>query len=533
MISSISITQIIPLVSAFFVLWLGFFVWSKNKTSSLNIVFLLFSLSVTGWLFGTFVLFSYGNTDAAIIFWDKVVYSFVIFIPIFLFHFVMIFVGNKKITPMLVLSYFIFFILFLTLAFTNYFIEDVFRYDWGVHAQARIFHHIFLFLFFVYSLEIYRQLVTFYKNATGNKKQQTKFIIVGLLNFSIIGFIGFLPAYSIGVYPFSYLSGILFVSIVGYAITKYNLLNTRILAVNLLITALNIIVFSRIFVSVSREEYIINTVFFVGIFSISLILKKSINKEIEQKIKLEQASKDLKRANIELKRLDKAKSEFISIASHQLRTPLTAIKGYVSLILEGAYGKNTEETDGALNKIFLANDRLIQLVEDLLNITRIESGRLEYHMEDVQIDGILEELEDMFILRTKEKGLELTIKTLDGKAPPVKADRSKLREVISNLIDNAVKYTKEGFIHVSMEKDGSILRVIIEDSGVGISKESLTSLFTKFSRGTDDTKMYTEGTGLGLYVGKNLVESQGGRIYAESDGLGKGSKFIVEMPIVK
>jgi histidine kinase-like protein/phospho-acceptor domain-containing protein len=352
MISSISITQIIPLVSAFFVLWLGFFVWSKNKTSSLNIVFLLFSLSVTGWLFGTFVLFSYGNTDAAIIFWDKVVYSFVIFIPIFLFHFVMIFVGNKKITPMLVLSYFIFFILFLTLAFTNYFIEDVFRYDWGVHAQARIFHHIFLFLFFVYSLEIYRQLVTFYKNATGNKKQQTKFIIVGLLNFSIIGFIGFLPAYSIGVYPFSYLSGILFVSIVGYAITKYNLLNTRILAVNLLITALNIIVFSRIFVSVSREEYIINTVFFVGIFSISLILKKSINKEIEQKIKLEQASKDLKRANIELKRLDKAKSEFISIASHQLRTPLTAIKGYVSLILEGAYGKNTEETDGALNKIF-------------------------------------------------------------------------------------------------------------------------------------------------------------------------------------
>ncbi|MEN8252593.1 MAG: HAMP domain-containing sensor histidine kinase, partial [Patescibacteria group bacterium] len=336
----------------------------------------------------------------------------------------------------------------------------------------------------------------------------------------------------ISVYPFSYLSGIFFVAIVGHAIAKYQLLNVKTFSVNLFIAALNIMVFSRIFSSRNEVETVINILFFCGILGISYMLYESVKKEIEQKEELIKVSKELKRANMELKRLDRAKSEFISIASHQLRTPLTAIKGYISLILEGAYGKDKKKINSALSKIFLANDRLIQLVEDLLNITRIESGRLEYHMEDdVSIADILNELKDMFILRAKEKELELKVRTIDDKSVVVKADKSKLREVISNIIDNAIKYTKEGFVSVSMEKDNHIIRVIVEDSGVGISKESLETLFSKFSRGTDSTKIYTEGTGLGLYVGKSLIESQGGRIYAESEGLDKGSKFIIEMPI--
>ncbi|MEA3323303.1 MAG: HAMP domain-containing sensor histidine kinase [Patescibacteria group bacterium] len=301
---------------------------------------------------------------------------------------------------------------------------------------------------------------------------------------------------------------------------------------DVVIILLGVVAFSGIFISDNITDYIVNTLFFLGILCISYVLKKCLDQEIAKKEEVVKLTKDLDRANIELRRLDRAKSEFISIASHQLRTPLTAIKGYISLILEGAYGTNSPKTEDALNKVFLANERIIQLVEDLLNITRIESGKLEYHyVDDVQVEEVLEELKDLFVLRVKEKNLDFQIEYPKKKLPLIKADRSKLREVISNLIDNAIKYTNKGYVHVSVKHKRKFVRITVEDSGVGISSESLRSLFKKFSRGTDDTKMYTEGTGLGLYVGKSLIESQGGRVYAKSDGIGKGSQFIVEMPV--
>jgi len=318
----------------------------------------------------------------------------------------------------------------------------------------------------------------------------------------------------------------------GYAMTKYNMMNIKLILTKLLVLVLNILAIVAIFTASTPTEYAIKISFAIMVFVLSYFLHKSFDNVADQRKQLEKSTIEIKRANKELKKLDKAKSEFISIASHQLRTPLTAIKGYISLILEGAYGKNSPETETALNKVFLANERIIQLVEDLLNITRIESGRLEYHYDDnIQIEEILETLKDTFILRTKEKNLEFKIQTPDKKLPPIKADKSKLTEVISNLIDNAIKYTKEGYVHVIAQEKRKFIRITIKDSGVGISKDSLKSLFTKFSRGTDNTKLYTEGTGLGLYVGKNLIEEQGGRIYAKSDGPGKGSEFIVEMPI--
>lgn len=301
---------------------------------------------------------------------------------------------------------------------------------------------------------------------------------------------------------------------------------------DILIILLNLVVLGGIFLSNNITEYIANTLFFLGILCISYILKKCLDQEVVEKEEILKLTKDLDRANVELRRLDRAKSEFISIASHQLRTPLTAIKGYISLMLEGAYGSNSSKIEDALNKVFLANERIIQLVEDLLNITRIESGKLEYHYADgVQVEEVLEELKDLFVIRIKEKNLDFQIEYPKEKLPLIKADRSKLREVISNLIDNAIKYTNEGYVHVSVKYKRKFVRITIEDSGVGVSPESLRTLFKKFSRGTDDTKMYTEGTGLGLYVGKSFIESQGGRIYAKSDGIGKGSQFIVEMPV--
>jgi hypothetical protein len=176
------------------------------------------------------------------------------------------------------------------------------------------------------------------------------------------------------------------------------------------------------------------------------MLIRSVKKEIERRDQLQEMSDRLARANDELRKLDNAKSEFISIASHQLRTPLTAIKGFISLILEGSYGKISPEIQDILNKVYASNDRIVQLVENLLNISRIESGRIQYQFEKASIETILKELSDMFFVMTQGRNLTLTFTLPKEKLPLIYMDAPKIREVISNLIDNALKYTEKGGI---------------------------------------------------------------------------------------
>jgi signal transduction histidine kinase len=242
-------------------------------------------------------------------------------------------------------------------------------------------------------------------------------------------------------------------------------------------------------------------------------------------------SNRLSSANDSLRKLDNAKSEFISIASHQLRTPLTAIKGYTSLLLEGAYGALTDKLRETLNKVYMSNERLIALVEDLLNLSRIEAGRMEYKYEKFKMEDLCREIYDTFVIRAKEKKLELNFKYPEQLLSEVTNDRNKLREVVSNLVDNAIKYTPGGWVKLDLSQNGENVRVAVSDSGVGILPEELPHLFEKFTRGKEGAKVNTGGTGLGLHVGRRMMEALHGKIWAESEGAGKGSTFFVEIPV--
>jgi signal transduction histidine kinase len=251
---------------------------------------------------------------------------------------------------------------------------------------------------------------------------------------------------------------------------------------------------------------------------------------INLKKEVERATSDLRHANDQLKKLDQAKSDFISIASHQLRTPLTVIKGYVSMILEGNFGDLNPAERNSLDIVFQSNERLIRLVENLLNISRIESGRLQYSLTTVPLskvtDSVVEELSNYI----KKKGLKFIYKK-PAALPFVKIDEEKIRQVVLNLIDNSVKYTKQGSITVSLkESDGQIV-FTVSDSGLGIKPEDLPNLFKKFSRGTGTSLVHTEGTGLGLYVARMMIEAHNGKIWAESDGEGRGSRFMFSLPV--
>ncbi len=519
-----------------FSLSFGFLVLYKGYSKKGNLIWFFFSVSVAMWGLGAYKIGLSSEPENALLWW-RIAHIGIIFIPVFFLQYTYIFLGldSLKQRNLIKLAYLVGIIFLFFDLFTNHFINGVaFMFDSIYYdAPPTLLYIIFVVLWLLGITLAHFKLANYLLKENGRKQQQIKyFFLATLLGFSG-GITAFLPVFGIEVYPYFNLMVPLYPAIMAYAIIKYDLLKVKVFAVQLLIGFLVMLSFVSLFTFSSKWEYFIKIFIFVGTIIIVFFLQKSFKMELEQKEELFKLSKELKRANAELKRLDKAKSEFISIASHQLRTPLTAIKGYISLILEGAYGKNAPETEEALNKIFLANERLIQLVEDLLNITHIESGQLEYHIEDVHLEEILKELYDMFTMRAQDKGIDFVLDLPDGQLPVLQADKSKLREVISNLIDNAIKYTNKGFVHVSVKYNKRTLRIIVEDSGVGISETSMKTLFTKFSRGTDSSKVYTEGTGLGLFVGRNLIESQGGHIYAKSDGVDKGSTFIIEMPINK
>ncbi|MBU0898180.1 HAMP domain-containing histidine kinase [Patescibacteria group bacterium] len=246
---------------------------------------------------------------------------------------------------------------------------------------------------------------------------------------------------------------------------------------------------------------------------------------------VEKRTSELKKANEELKELDVAKSDFISIASHQLRTPLTVIKGYISMMIEGNFGELTDLEKESLEKVFQSNERLIRLVENLLNISRIESGRLQFNFVEVDLGKIAISVIEELSSCAKKKALLLKYKQSIKKLPLVKVDEDKIRQVMMNLIDNSIKYTKKGKIVVEIKLVKKQIHFCVTDSGMGIKQEDMANLFKKFSRCNGTFLIHTEGVGLGLYVARIMIEQHHGKLWAESLGEGKGSKFCFELPL--
>ncbi|PIR13348.1 hypothetical protein COV49_02555 [Candidatus Falkowbacteria bacterium CG11_big_fil_rev_8_21_14_0_20_39_10] len=263
----------------------------------------------------------------------------------------------------------------------------------------------------------------------------------------------------------------------------------------------------------------------------ALLYRETINFNVKLAEEVERATFDLKAANEKLKKLDAAKSEFISIASHQLRTPLTVIKGYISMMLEGNFGKLTANESQALEKVYDSNERLIQLVENLLNISRIESGRLQFTYEVMNLEDLIESVFEELSNPAKKKGLALTFNHPAEPLPPVKIDEEKIRQVLMNLVDNAIKYTKKGAVTLDIKKSHNNIHFCVTDSGMGIDKSDMPNLFRKFSRGQGTSVVHTEGTGLGLYVARQMVKAHNGKIWAASAGKEKGAKFCFKIPI--
>lgn len=243
-------------------------------------------------------------------------------------------------------------------------------------------------------------------------------------------------------------------------------------------------------------------------------------------------------ANEHLKELDQAKSEFVSIASHQLRTPMTGIMGYLSMMTQGDFGKIKPEHSKILVDLLGESQRMIRLINQFLNVSKIEAGRFTYTKSSVQINDLIGREIKELTKNATDKGLKLSYTPPTTPLPVVMADGDKLQDVILNLIDNAIKYSSKGGIVVRAETidqaggAGQAVHVMVKDTGIGIKHEDAPALFSKFVRGSGIAQIHPDGSGLGLFIAKSIVDSHGGRIWVESVGEGKGSTFQFTIPVV-
>lgn len=252
------------------------------------------------------------------------------------------------------------------------------------------------------------------------------------------------------------------------------------------------------------------------------------NLTLQERIK--EATKRLRYQNQRLKELDEAKDEFISMASHQLRTPLTSIKGYLSMLNEGDAGKLSSKQGKFADLAYTSAQRMVYLIADMLNVSRINTGKLVIDKNSVDLEKVVRDEIRQLERTAKAHGVNIKLSTPHAKLPKVELDEGKMRQVIMNFLDNAMYYSPNSTIEVKLEAVSEKLRFSVKDHGIGVPKAEKEKLFKKFYRAPNAKKARPDGTGLGLYMAKMVVELQGGNIIFDSTE-GKGSTFGFEFPL--
>ncbi len=251
------------------------------------------------------------------------------------------------------------------------------------------------------------------------------------------------------------------------------------------------------------------------------------HKELERRVA--ERTHELEKLNEELKKLNKMKSDFISSVSHELRTPLTSIKGYASILMAGKLGDVLPAQKERLEKIDKHSNSLVHLINNLLDIARIESGKVQMEMKDIFIKEMLDSIVDIITPQIKEKNISLKINS-KIKFDRIKVDPSQMERVFLNLLSNAVKFTPEkGMVTIDIEDKNDDAQFSIEDTGIGIPSQDIPKVFQEFFRADNAMDQKIKGSGLGLSLVKKIIEAHKGKIWFDSE-LGKGTRFTFTIP---
>ncbi len=331
------------------------------------------------------------------------------------------------------------------------------------------------------------------------------------------------------------LAAAFFAFVVGYAVIKFEMMNTTLIATELFMFALCLLFVVNLSLAISPIASVVDSfILLIGIaFGTALI--RSVRKEVAESDQLRALADKLELSNRSLRNLSEAKSEFISIASHQLRTPVSVIKGYLSLMKDGAYGDVAGALRDKIDQMFEMNERLIHLINNLLNVTRIEKDKIEFVCRQVDVVGIIVEVLGEMALEARGKKLQLIFAEPHRPLPKAFVDPDKLHEVLVNLVDNAIKYTPHGSIEISAEHQADVgqIHIRVKDTGRGMDEEDIAHVFEKFFRPKNDNAERQSGMsmGLGLFICAKFLRSMGGDIWIEQTAPGQGTTLAISLPV--
>jgi len=361
------------------------------------------------------------------------------------------------------------------------------------------------------------------------------FLLLGTILGFGSGLTNFPLWYGIPFPPYGTFLNVAFPLLFGYGSVRHGMFNIKAIGSELLVAFILAVLLVEMLLARTDIEYLFRAMFLFVVGILSYLLIRSIHIEIENREKGERLARYLANANARLRELDRQKTEFVSVASHQLRSPIAAIKGYTSLMLDGSYGKVPKGLELPLGRILESGQRMTLMVDDFLDVTRIEQGRMSYSMKRHDLNELVGSVVDELRVIAEKKGLTFKFLCRAGKPVWVTADEGKLKQIFSNLIDNAIKYTPEGSVTVEIEclKTNHAALVKINDNGIGIAPEERDKLFHKFNRASNANKASVYGTGLGLYIAKDIIKAHNGWIHVSSPGIGKGSTFTVELPLAE
>lgn len=520
------------LVPVFFALGLSLLVFFKARKSIFSRAFLAFSSVFSLWLVGDLVTWTSNNYHLIYAAWSTLVYLEVLFYILGL-YFVFVFIRRVDISYLTKGLLFLATLIPFYLTITNNSVQG-FYYPVceAFNNSALDKYKLYLEILILLVILFYVFLPFFKKNISYDKKSSV--IILGsmFLFLSVFGVTEYLASvtgnYEMNLYSLFVIP--IFLIAITYAIFNLDVFNLKIVSTYFLVFGFLILTGSQLlFVTDSTDRFLTALTLVLSVV-LMVFLFKNLHKESEQRIHIEKLSEELFEANDKLKGLDKLKTEFLSLASHQLRSPLTAINGYVSMLLAGDFGGVNDKQKDTISRVYESSKHLTKVVNDLLNVSKIEQGGMQYVMTPFDFEKAAQDIATDLSITASNKGLKINFET--DKKPPYKVngDMEKIRQVIINLLDNSIKYTNKGEINVKLTKDESSKKILlaITDTGMGIPKEIITTLFQKFSRG-DGARMNTGGSGLGLYLAKTIITAHKGRVWAESKGAGQGSTFYIEL----
>jgi signal transduction histidine kinase len=508
---------------------LGFVVYITKPKSATNIAFLLFCFVTMLWSFCNYM--SYQTADQEVTLW---LLRIVIFLGVWhsftFFNFLYIFPLEKKKLPLwytLVIIPIVASVSLLTLTpliFSK--LDDSASKVGAPHAVVQPLILLFILMVCVLIISSFIFLVRRIIKSKGDERKPYAIILFGavatfvllfacnLILPAVFGVTRFIPLGAVTIFPFAVCT--------AYAIFKHKAFKVKNLGSTIMAFFLCMATFVEIIFAETSGQLLLR----VGIFLFVLLISIQFIKNI---FALERTKESLLEANVKLQSLDKLKSEFISLASHQLRSPLTVIKGYASTLTDGIVGDLTPKQSEIVRHIYTSAQGLASVVEDFLNVTKIEQGGMKYVFAETDLGTIVRDLASDMKIAAEDKHLKLSLEIDEECKYIINADGVKLKQVFLNLIDNSIKYTKEGFVMLRLTANDNEILFSVTDSGVGISEETKAKLFTKFVRG-EGGALNAGGSGLGLYLAQEIVKAHKGKITIDSKGLDKGSTFSVVLP---